>query len=232
MNVSCSTYYSSTVNLHIRGPLWQTVGHPFSLLLGQPNSAIKAQTLYCLGRWRTVCRNASGRHWAILQGDPDLAITYFQSTLLIHICNHNFFEWMYITICWLKLQFKNALFCATREIHGAVRYLCVCNSSIFWTRWHPIHKAHVHDSGGSYTIILPSQGYTIYLLRFGYLSAAFALGSHVHIVCVCVCVFTIPNEPTLRLFLLRERDRGFFIAVLVVQSDLALNRNSFLRYQQ
>ena len=43
-----------------------------SLLLGQPNSAIKAATLYCPGRWPTVCRNASGHHGTFLQGHSGL----------------------------------------------------------------------------------------------------------------------------------------------------------------
>ena len=30
----------STIKLHKRGPLLQTVGHPFPLLLGQPSSAL------------------------------------------------------------------------------------------------------------------------------------------------------------------------------------------------
>ena len=30
----------STVKLHIRGPLLQTAGHPFPLVLGQPSSAL------------------------------------------------------------------------------------------------------------------------------------------------------------------------------------------------
>ena len=65
-----------TVNLHILGPLWQAVGHPFSLLLSQPNSAIKEATLYCPGRWPTVYRKASGRHWPFLQGHPGLEMTF------------------------------------------------------------------------------------------------------------------------------------------------------------
>ena len=31
-------HFKSTVKLHKRGPLLQTAGHPFSLLLGQPSS--------------------------------------------------------------------------------------------------------------------------------------------------------------------------------------------------
>ena len=76
LKLTLKLIWLGTVNLHIRGPLWQTVGHPFSLLLGQPNSAIKAATLYCPGRWPTVCRNASGRHWAFLQGHSGLEMTW------------------------------------------------------------------------------------------------------------------------------------------------------------
>ena len=32
--------WCSTVKLHKRGPLLQTAGHPFPLLLGQPSSAL------------------------------------------------------------------------------------------------------------------------------------------------------------------------------------------------
>ena len=35
-----STYFLSTVKLHIYGPLLQMAGHPFPLLLGQPSSAL------------------------------------------------------------------------------------------------------------------------------------------------------------------------------------------------
>ena len=49
-------------------------------------------------------------------------LTFGQNILWVHICTHEFFDGRIITKSWLKLQFKNALFSATREIHGAVRY--------------------------------------------------------------------------------------------------------------
>ena len=33
-------FFPSTVDFHKRGPLLQTAGHPFPLLLGQPSSAL------------------------------------------------------------------------------------------------------------------------------------------------------------------------------------------------
>ena len=62
----------------------QTVGHPFYLLLGQSNSAIKVATLYCPGR-------SVEMPWATIEHfyKATLALKLLDLNILwLHICTH------------------------------------------------------------------------------------------------------------------------------------------------
>ena len=94
-----------------------------TLLLGQPNSAIKAPTLYCPGRWSVEMPRAAIGHFykaALALKWLDL---WSEHSLSIHICAHEFFDGRIIAKTWLlNCNTQKCPFIAARKIHGVVRY--------------------------------------------------------------------------------------------------------------
>ena len=98
------------VNYHIRGPLWQTVGHPYSLRLASPTLPSRQQlsTAQAGGPPSVEMPRAAIGHfykatlalkWLDLWSEHSLS-TYLRP---------RFFDGCIITKSWLKLQLKNAL---------------------------------------------------------------------------------------------------------------------------
>ena len=108
-----------TVNLHIHGPLWQTVGHLFSLLLGQGPAQLCHQ-----GSNSLLLRQVAHRKSKCIV--PPLGIftrplwpwndlKFGQNILWTHICDHEFFDGRFITKSWLKNCNSEILFLVRQE---------------------------------------------------------------------------------------------------------------------